>query len=85
MTKQELKYLVDIQLCIEDLENYFLNEKNFTQFNNNIILKRALERVYEIIGEALKNYKNFERCERFFELKLLRFALTRKHKGHQVV
>lgn len=58
MTKQELKYLVDIQLCIEDLETYFINGKRFDEFNNNIVLKRALERVYEIIGEAMKKYKN---------------------------
>ncbi len=58
MTKQELKYLVDVQLFIEELETFFPNEKRFENFNNNILLRRAVERMFEVIGEAIKNYKN---------------------------
>lgn len=58
MTKQELKYLVDVQLSIEELETFFPNEKRFENFNNNILLRRAVERMFEVIGEAIKNYKN---------------------------
>ena len=58
MTKQELKYLVDVQLFIEELETFFPNEKRFENFYNNILLRRAVERMFEVIGEAIKNYKN---------------------------
>ena len=58
MTKQELKYLVDVQLFIEELETFFPNEKRFENFNNNILLRRAVERMFEVIGETIKNYKN---------------------------
>ena len=58
MTKQELKYLVDIQLFIEELETFFPEEKRFENFNNNVLLRRGVERMFEVIGEALKNYKN---------------------------
>lgn len=58
MTKQELKYLVDVQLFIEELETFFPNEKRFENFNNNILLRRAVERMFEVIGEAIKNYEN---------------------------
>lgn len=61
MTKQELKYLVDIQLFIEELESFFPSEKRFENFDNNIILRRAVERMFEVIAEALKNYKTLNR------------------------
>lgn len=61
MTKQELKYLVDIQLFIEELETFFPANKKFEDFNNNLILKRAVERIFEVIGEAIKNYKNLNK------------------------
>lgn len=58
MTKRELKYLVDIQLFIEELDTFFPKEKKFAEFDKNILLKRAVERIFEVIGEAIKNYKN---------------------------
>ncbi len=58
MTKEELKYLVDVQLFIDELETFFPKEKKFENFNNNVLLKRAVERMFEVIGEAIKNYKN---------------------------
>jgi uncharacterized protein with HEPN domain len=58
LTKQELKYLVDIQLVIDELKTFFPDEKKFEDFNNKIVIKRAVERIYEIIGEAIRNYKN---------------------------
>ena len=58
MTKQELKYLVDIQLVIEELETFFPEEKRFEKFNNDKLIRRAVERIFELIGEALRKYKN---------------------------
>ena len=61
MTKKELKYLVDIQLFIEAIESFFLMETKFERVNNNTRLKRAVERMFELIGEAIRDYKNLNK------------------------
>ena len=48
------KWLFDIKSSIEEIENYFETEKrDFIQFQQNVMLKRAIERDLEIIGEAV--------------------------------
>jgi len=47
------KLLYDILFAIEEIEVFFENTgKIFTNFKQNMMLKRALERNLEIIGEA---------------------------------
>ncbi|GHT63884.1 antitoxin [Bacteroidia bacterium] len=47
------KWLYDIRLAIDEIDNYFKDgEKNFLLFQQNRMLKRAVERNLEIIGEA---------------------------------
>lgn len=47
------KWLYDIRFAIEEIESYFDNtEKLFLNFSQNVMLKRAIERNLEIIGEA---------------------------------
>ncbi|MCL2329389.1 MAG: DUF86 domain-containing protein [Bacteroidetes bacterium] len=47
------KWLYDIRFAIEEIESFFENsEKIFTNFKQNLMLKRAIERNLEIIGEA---------------------------------
>jgi uncharacterized protein with HEPN domain len=47
------KWLYDIRIAIDEIDGYFLeNEKNFLLFQQNQMLKRAIERNLEIIGEA---------------------------------
>jgi uncharacterized protein with HEPN domain len=54
MDEQVEKWLYDISLAIEEIENYFVsNEKTFESFQKNTILRRAIERDLEIIGEAV--------------------------------
>lgn len=49
------KWLYDIRQSIEEVNSYFEEEeKNFKAYQKNIILKRAVERNLEIIGEAVK-------------------------------
>ncbi len=49
-----LKWLYDIKGAIEEIEQYFLEfPKDFKQYQTNTILKRAIERDLEIIGEAV--------------------------------
>lgn len=65
MDEKILKWLFDIRMTIEEIEGYFENkEKDFFQYRKNSMLKRAIERNLEIIGEAmkriLKNDSSFE-------------------------
>ena len=54
MTEKQLKLLYDIKLAIEEIESYFISEnKTFDNYKGNSLLKRAIERNLEIIGEAI--------------------------------
>lgn len=64
MDEKILKWLYDIKSAIEEIESYFEDiPKDFNQYSQNLILKRAVERDLEIIGEAvnriLKKEPNF--------------------------
>jgi len=49
------KYLYDIRFAVEEINGFFKNtEKTFGNFRQNTMLKRAIERNLEIIGEATK-------------------------------
>ena len=65
MDERILKWLYDIKIAIDEIDGYFENqEKDFIQYQKNVMLKRAIERDLEIIGEAvnriLKKDKSFE-------------------------
>ena len=65
MDERILKWLYDIKMTIEEIDGYFENtEKDFFEYRKNIMLKRAIERNLEIIGEAmnriLKRDNSFE-------------------------
>lgn len=54
MNDRVLKSLIDIQFAIEEIEFFFVNkEKRFEEYSKDILLKRAIERDLEIIGEAM--------------------------------
>jgi len=54
MNEKVLKYLYDIKFAIDEIDSYFVNrEKRFDEYTKDIILKRAIERGLEIIGEAI--------------------------------
>jgi len=57
MTEDELKYIVDIQIFIDELLEIVGMDKRFEKFNNNLMFRRAIERQFELIGEAIKNFK----------------------------
>jgi uncharacterized protein with HEPN domain len=54
------KYLFDINESILSIENYIGNNKDFNVYENNKLLRRAVERELEIIGEALNNLKKID-------------------------
>jgi uncharacterized protein with HEPN domain len=54
MDERVLKWLYDIQLAIQEIETFFgEEEKDFFKYRSNTMLKRAVERNLEIIGEAV--------------------------------
>ena len=64
MEEKILKWLFDIQNAIVEIDGYFNQfPKDFNLYKSNIVLKRAIERDLEIIGEAvnriLKQDPNF--------------------------
>lgn len=54
MDERILKWLFDIKLAIQEIDSYFEgSEMNFLDYKKNLMLRRAVERDLEIIGEAL--------------------------------
>lgn len=65
MDERILKWLFDIKMSIEEIDGFFqTNPKDFFKYKQNVMLKRAVERNLEIIGEAvnriLKSDLSFE-------------------------
>jgi uncharacterized protein with HEPN domain len=55
MDERILKWLFDIKMSIDEINEFFQNEEeDFFNYRNNIMRKRAVERNLEIIGEAIK-------------------------------
>ena len=55
MDERILKWLFDIKMSIDEINEFFQNEEeDFFKYRNNIMRKRAVERNLEIIGEAIK-------------------------------
>lgn len=53
MNEQLLKYLYDIENSINSVEEFIGDNSSFDNYLKNRMLKRAVERECEIIGEAL--------------------------------
>jgi uncharacterized protein with HEPN domain len=53
MDSQVQKFLFDIEVAIESIEKYLGDKRDFTVYKSNKMLRRAVEREFEIIGEAL--------------------------------
>ena len=54
MDERILKWLFDIKMAINEINEFFANEeKDFFKYQKNLMLKRAVERNLEIIGEAM--------------------------------
>jgi len=53
MKRDIKKYLFDIHTSIESIFEYLGPDRNFFQYQENKLLRRAIEREIEIIGEAM--------------------------------
>jgi len=62
MQLEILKYLHDINISINSIFDYLGEKRDFNQYKANKLLRRGIEREFEIIGEAvnriLKSDKN---------------------------
>ena len=54
------KYLFDIQESIDSIENYLGDKRDFTAYNADKMLRRAVEREFEIIGEAMSRIEKLD-------------------------
>ncbi len=53
MDNEIKKYLYDIKVSIESIESYIGDQRDFNVYRSNKMLRRAVEREFEIIGEAM--------------------------------
>ncbi len=52
MEDQIKTWLTDIKLCIEEINEFLPDKKNFFEFQKDVKTRKAIERNIEIIGEA---------------------------------
>ncbi|MGA0558633.1 DUF86 domain-containing protein [Larkinella sp. VNQ87] len=52
MSDELKKYLADIQVAIDSIDGYLVANRSFQAYQSNKMLRRAVERELEIIGEA---------------------------------
>ncbi len=54
------KLLYDIKESIESIENYLGEKREFNNYLSNKMLRRAVEREFEIIGEAMNKLEKID-------------------------
>jgi uncharacterized protein with HEPN domain len=54
------KFLYDINESIESIENYLGDKRDFKVYLSNKMLRRAVEREFEIIGEAMNRIERLD-------------------------
>ncbi|MCF8371006.1 MAG: DUF86 domain-containing protein [Bacteroidales bacterium] len=54
------KYLFDILESIESIENFLGEKRNFNVYMSDKMLRRAVEREFEIIGEAMSRIEKID-------------------------
>ena len=60
MTEKNSKYLSDILMAIELIEEFIVDDKDFTLYDNDRKTQSAVERQLAIIGESLNQFKKLE-------------------------
>ena len=58
--EKSTKYLSDILMAIELIEEFIVDDKDFTLYDNDRKTQSAVERQLAIIGEALNQFKKLE-------------------------
>ena len=61
MDEKVLKWLFDVKIAIDEIDAFFVDQDyNFLNYQRNIMLKRAVERNLEVIGEAINRIVKYE-------------------------
>jgi len=60
MKRDIRKYLFDIKVSIDSIHDYLGETRDFYAYQENKLLKRAIEREIEIIGEATSQILNID-------------------------
>ncbi len=60
MTKKGKKYLSDILMATELIENFVADTKDFKEYEGDLKTQSAIERQLAIVGEALNKLKSVE-------------------------
>ncbi len=60
MTEKSTKYLSDILMAIELIEEFIVDNKDFTLYDQDRKTQSAVERQLAIVGEALSQFKKLE-------------------------
>lgn len=60
MKREIKKYLFDITTSIDSIFSYLGEDRNFIEYQDNKLLRRAVEREIEIIGEAMNRVLKIE-------------------------
>jgi uncharacterized protein with HEPN domain len=55
------KYLQDVLIAVEHIQIFTATIKTLNDYSSNLMLKKAVERELEIIGEALSNALKMEK------------------------
>ena len=55
MSDELRKYLTDILFAVSEIESFICEKKNFNRFRKSALIRAAVERKLEIIGEAMNN------------------------------
>ncbi|MCW3787305.1 HepT-like ribonuclease domain-containing protein [Plebeiibacterium sediminum] len=58
MKREIKKHLYDIKISIDSIYEYLGDKRDFLEYQNNKLLRRAIEREIEIIGEAMNRALN---------------------------
>jgi uncharacterized protein with HEPN domain len=60
MKDEVIKCINDIAKAIDAIDRFIGERKEFTNFKNNELVRRAVEREFEIIGEAINRIKKYD-------------------------
>jgi uncharacterized protein with HEPN domain len=60
MKREIKKYLYDIKVSIESIYEYLGDKRDFSEYQQNKLLRRGIEREIEIIGEATNRILKLE-------------------------
>ena len=64
MQHEAKKYLYDIEQACAALMS-FVEDKTLDDYNDSLLLRSAVERQFEIVGEALNNAIKIDACIKF--------------------